>query len=59
MERPELLMEAPGVVIQVEEMLPFLSQVRVMVKLLLKINSLVSFPSSVTVPPLEVKEVCL
>ena len=41
------------------ERLPFLSQVRDMENLVDRTTSLVSLPSRVTVPPLEVKELCL
>lgn len=39
--------------------LPFLSQVRVMSTEIVKISNLVSFASSITVPPEEVNEFCL
>lgn len=48
---------APGGSIQ--EILPFLSQVREMLTLAFNTSSLVSFPDRVTVPPAEVKEDCL
>ena len=45
------------IVVNYVERLPFLSQVKDIEKEVLKINSFVSLPSKVTVPPLEVKEV--
>lgn len=48
---------APGGSIQ--EILPFLSQVREMLTLAFNTSSLVSFPVRVTVPPEEVNEDCL
>lgn len=47
-----------GVSISYVERLPFLSQVKDIEKERLITNNFDSLPSNVTVPPLEVKEVC-